>query len=85
VENKVIKSRLKHYILREIIKNEDCSIKDDEPLITGGLINSFSLVQIAVFIEDEFKVKIPDTDLTMENMDTLNDMTSRIELEMESK
>ncbi len=85
MENKVIKSRLKHYILREIIKNEDCSIKDDEPLITGGLINSFSLVQIAVFIEDEFKVKIPDTDLTMENMDTLNDMTSRIELEMESK
>lgn len=77
-----LKTKLKKYILREIIKNEDYSIQDDEPLITNGLINSFSLVQIAVFIEEEFQVKIPDTDLTVENMDTINDMTARIEQEL---
>lgn len=76
-----MKAKLKKYILKEIMKNEDYSIQDDEPLITNGLINSFSLVQIAVFIEEEFQVKIPDTDLTVENMDTINDMTARIEQE----
>jgi acyl carrier protein len=77
-----MKAKLKKYIVEEIMKNEDYSIRDDEPLITNGLINSFSLVQIAVFIEEEFQVKIPDTDLTVENMDTINDMTARIEQEM---
>lgn len=77
-----MKAKLKKYIVEEIMKNEDYSIRDDEPLITNGLINSFSLVQIAVFIEEEFQVKIPDTDLTVENMDTINDMTARIEQEL---
>ncbi len=80
-----MKTTLKKYILKEIIKNEGYSIQDDEPLITNGLINSFSLVQIAVFIEEEFQVKIPDTDLTVENMDTINDMTARIEQELEAE
>ncbi len=85
MERNELKNRLRSYIRKEIIKNENYPLKDDEPMITAGLINSFSLVQIAVFIEDEFKVKIPDTDLTVENMDTLNDMAARIEQEMESK
>ncbi|MBN1224483.1 MAG: acyl carrier protein [Candidatus Aminicenantes bacterium] len=73
-----IKKKLKTYICHEIIKNKDYPLRDDEPLITGGLIDSFSLVHIAVFIEKEMGIQIPDTDFTIENMDTVNDMTKRI-------
>jgi acyl carrier protein len=40
------------------------------------MIDSFSLAQIAVFIEDTFGVYIPDTDLTVANMDTFDQMVS---------
>jgi acyl carrier protein len=76
-----IKEKLKTYICREILRNKDYPLQYDEPLVTGGLIDSFSLVHIAVFIENEIGVQIPDTDLTIENMDTIDDMTARIVLE----
>jgi acyl carrier protein len=78
MEEGEIKKKLKDYIVREIIKNEKYPLQDDEPLITGGLIDSFSLVHIAVFVENKFGIKIPDTDLTIENMDTIDALTSRI-------
>ena len=73
-----IRDKLKEFICRELLGNTAYQIEDQEPLITGGLIDSFSLAQIGVFIEDAFGVYIPDTDLTVANMDTLNQITVRI-------
>jgi acyl carrier protein len=47
-------------------------------MISGGLIDSFSLAYVGVFIEEEFGVYIPDNDLTVSKMDTLNQMAARI-------
>jgi len=44
---------------------------DDEPLVTGGLIDSFAIAHLGVFIEQRFGVYIPDPELTVENMDTV--------------
>jgi len=79
-----VKKKLKTYICHEIIKDRDYPLREDEPLVTGGLIDSFSLVHIAVFVEKELGVQIPDTDLTIENMNTVNDMAQRIMKELES-
>lgn len=76
-----VKKKLRTYICKEILKNKDYPLKDDEALISGGLIDSFSLVHLAVFIEKEIGVQIPDTDLAIGTMDTINAMTKRILLE----
>jgi acyl carrier protein len=73
-----IRDKLKEFICRELLGKAAYQIEDQEPLITGGLIDSFSLAQIGVFIEDAFDVYIPDTDLTVANMDTLDQMVTRI-------
>lgn len=73
-----IKHQLRAFISRELLRWPDYPLGDDEPLISGGLIDSFSLAHIGVFIEDAFDVYIPDNDLTVANMDTLNQMAARI-------
>lgn len=78
MELETIKHGLRDFICAELLRKPDYALGDDEALITGGLIDSFSLVQIGVFIDDEFGVYIPDTDLTVANMDTLNRMAARI-------
>ena len=83
MNKKEIKNRLREFICKELILNPDYPLEDDEALITGGLIDSYSLVQIAVFVEDNFHVNIPDTEFTVENMDTLSSMAVRIRQEME--
>jgi acyl carrier protein len=79
-----VKEKMRTYIRSELIRRPDYPLTDDEGLITGGLIDSFSLAQLGVFIEDEFGVFIPDTELTVANMDTLNQMVARILAETDS-
>ncbi len=73
-----IEVRLNAFLRTEIMKNPGYPLRDDERLISGGLIDSFSLARIAVFVETEFGVVIPDTDLTLENVDTIDAWAARI-------
>lgn len=58
-------------------KSLDC-ITYDTSLITGGYIDSFSMVVVLIFIEKTFNVKIPDIDATPKNFDTINNMVKLI-------
>jgi len=73
-----IRDRLRDFIRNELLGRPDYQLQDDEPLISGGLIDSFALAQIGVFAEEAFNVYIPDTDLTVEKMDTINQMVAHV-------
>ncbi|HEX3053653.1 MAG TPA: hypothetical protein VHP83_23540 [Aggregatilineaceae bacterium] len=73
-----VREKLRPFVINELIRNPKYNLKDDEPLITGGLIDSFSLAYFGVFCEDTFNIYIPDTDLTVANLDTLNQMVDRV-------
>ncbi len=71
--------KLRRFLLTEIIQDPEFVIEDDEPLMSGGVIDSFTMPQIAVFIEQELGVTIPDPELTVEKMDTLELMAANVE------
>lgn len=71
-------ARLRTFVLADLLRNPTYALRDDEPLITGGLLDSFAIAQVGVFAEKEFGVYIPDSDMTVENMDTLQLMAARI-------
>jgi D-alanine--poly(phosphoribitol) ligase subunit 2 len=73
-----IKEKLRTFVTAEMIGMPNYELQDDEPLITGGLVDSFSLALFGVFAEKEFGVYIPDPDLTVDNLNTLNDMVDRV-------
>jgi len=66
------------YITAEILQQPNRSLPADEPLITSGLIDSFSLVDLALYIEDNFNVKIDDTELNSDTFDTLKQLADLI-------
>ena len=78
MDSDAIKARLRQFISTDLLHNPEYPIKDDESLITTGLIDSFSLAQIGVLAEVEFGVYIPDAELTVDRMDTVNDMAAAI-------
>jgi acyl carrier protein len=78
LDEKMVRETLRAYITRELIRDPDYPLADDEGIITGGLMDSFALADFAVFVEREFGVYIPDPDLTVEKMDTLNQMVARV-------
>ena len=69
--NDSILPTLSHYIAVEILRRPDKAISPADPLISSGLVDSFHLVDLALFIEDTFGVHIDDTELTVETFNTL--------------
>jgi acyl carrier protein len=70
--------KVRAFTLKESLKNPEYNLKNDEPLFSSGLIDSFAMAQVGVFIETEFNLYIPDPELTVENMDTVDLITDKI-------
>lgn len=69
---------LRAYITRELIRDPDYPLSDDEGIITGGMMDSFALAELSVYVERVFGVYIPDPDLTVARMNTLNQIVARV-------
>lgn len=82
MDTAAIRENLRAYITRELIRDEGYTLADDEGIITNGLMDSFALAELAVYIESEFNVYIPDPDLTVEKMDTLDQIVTRIQRDL---
>ncbi len=70
--------KVRAFTLKELLKNPEYPLKDDEALFSSGLIDSFAMAQVGVFIETEFDLYIPDPELTVENMDTVEQVADKI-------
>ena len=73
-----IKSALAAFIATEILSQPSRNISETEKLISSGLIDSLSLVDIALFVEEQFQVIIDDTELNADTFDTLAELESII-------
>lgn len=71
-------SDLEKFIATQILKQPNRKISADEPLISSGLIDSFSLMDIALFVEDTFGVRIEDTELNADTFDNLTQLAALI-------
>jgi acyl carrier protein len=72
-----IEETLVEYIRVQIIKRPKFTLGRQDPLISSGQIDSFHLVDIALFIEEQFGVRIDDTEL---NADTFDSVAELVEL-----
>lgn len=48
------------------------NVTDDEALLSSKTLDSIIAVDLAVSLEEEFKIKIPFTEINEENFDTVN-------------
>lgn len=72
-------AQLSSFIASTILKQPNRLIDENEKLISSGLIDSFSLMDLALFVEDTFGVRIEDTELNAETFDNLTQLTALID------
>lgn len=72
-------STLSKHIAEKILKQPNRVITADESIISSGLVDSFSLVDLALYIEDTFGVRIDDSELNASTFDSLSQLASLIE------
>lgn len=71
--------RLTQYITSRVLRDPGRALSPEEPLISGGIIDSFNLVDLAIFTEDEFGVHLDDMELNVEHFDSLNQLAELIQ------
>ncbi len=67
-----MKDVIKEYVIGEYCDDESSDITYDTPLISGGLVDSFSMVSLKRFLENKYKISIPDSQATPEAFDSVN-------------
>jgi acyl carrier protein len=73
-----IEAKLAEYIKTQVIKRPHYNLGLDEALISSGLIDSFHLVDLAIYVEDTFGVHIDDSELNASTFDTLEQLVELI-------
>jgi acyl carrier protein len=70
---------LARHIAEKILKQPGRVLDPNEPIISSGLIDSFSLVDLALFVEDTFGIRVEDSELNASTFDTLAQLSAMIE------
>jgi acyl carrier protein len=71
-----MKKMVLDYIMKEFIDDEDEEITNETQLISGGYVDSFSMVSLLVFLENKFKIKIPPSKATPEAFNSVNNIVN---------
>jgi acyl carrier protein len=73
-----IVTSIERFVATQILKQPNRKIAADEALISSGLIDSFSLMDLALYVEDTFGIRIEDSELNADTFDTLNQLATLI-------
>ena len=75
-----IKETILDYVKDEYLdEDDDKEIKFDTPLISSGIVDSFSMISLKRFLETKYNIQIPDSKATAEAFDTVNNIVKTVE------
>jgi len=60
------------YVVDEYLDEDEEEVTYDSPLISSGIVDSFSMVSLKRFLENKYKISLPDDEATPEAFDTVN-------------
>jgi acyl carrier protein len=66
-----MKEVILEYVIEEYCDEENDDVTFDSPLISGGIVDSFSMVSLKRFLENKYNISIPDADASPEAFDTV--------------
>lgn len=70
-----LKDVILEYVEDEYLdEDDDIEVTYDTPLISGGIVDSFSMVSLKRFLETHYEIQIPDAKATPEAFDTVNNI-----------
>ncbi len=74
-----LKKSIRDYVVKEYLEEgDDREVRDDTPLITGGIVDSFSMVSLKRFLERKYSIQIPDADASPEAFDTVESIAALV-------
>ncbi len=80
-----MRDKILEFIRDEYLDDEDQVIDEGTSLITSGIVDSFSMVSLKNFLEDEYKISLSDEEASAEAFNTLNSILKLVRTKLGSE
>jgi len=67
------------YVVKEYLEDDSEPLTYDTPLISGGIVDSFSMVSLKRCLENRYRIAVPVDEAAPEAFDSVNKIVSRVE------
>lgn len=72
-------SEIKQFIAKNFLFSDDTNvIQDDQSLMNTGTLDSTGILELIMFVEGKFDVKVADDEMLPENFDSVNAIAAYI-------
>jgi acyl carrier protein len=71
---KEIKPVVRQFLLDNFVMGSNVTIADDASFMKGHILDSTGFIELIMFIEDTYGVKVDDAEMLPENFDSLNNI-----------
>jgi len=79
IQQQDIKTKLRSFVVETfMVGDESEQLKDSDSFMQNGVIDSTGVLELASFVEQEFKFTIEDDEMTPNNLDSIDNLTAFI-------
>jgi methoxymalonate biosynthesis acyl carrier protein len=78
-----MKEKIKTYLLQKI--GGEIQLNSDDDIFEQGLVNSMFALQLVMYLEKEFSIKIENDDLQLSNFNTIQHIEQFVQHKQEVK
>lgn len=80
-----INNRIRQFILTNYPLARKQPIVDGDSLFSSGIVDSLGVLDLVMFVEEEFKITVSDEDLLPENFETIAQLAAFVETKHNGK
>lgn len=73
------KTAITNYIRDEILRGRSGELREDDDLLSSGVLSSLSILQLVAFIEERMGIQIPDEDVVYENFHSIASLSEYLD------
>lgn len=72
-----VKETLRNFILENYLFTDDQNaLKDDDSFLDSGIIDSTGVLEVVMFLEEGFGIKVDDEEMIPDNLDSIDNLVA---------
>ena len=75
-----VRAALRRYVLdNHLFTDDDAALQDADSFLETGILDSTGIMELILFIEETFQLKVTDDEMAPENLDSIDSLVAYVE------
>lgn len=75
-----VRAALRRYVLENhLFTDDDTALKDTDSFLETGILDSTGIMELILFVEETFQLKVTDDEMAPENLDSIDSLVAYVE------